>query len=984
MSTRNAPFFPSLYDAPPRYPICMTQFLPLVTQITASLWAKSPRQSGEVKLGVLEHLLNVAACAAEILELEPPQVKQQMAADLGLPETEGLAWALALVALHDLGKASPAFQVLWPEGKAGVDSRLSFSALLREPYTPHGVVTEALLPDFLKALGWKSALAAQVADAVGCHHGFRVEDVRQLDLPDTQAGDTGWQKIRFELCRLVTKAVGADYKAVPTVPDFSAPAFMRLAGLTSFADWLGSSFPLPIRTDFSAYTDPAAYFVRARTQAWELLRERIHWPQFSTLHPQVPSLEQVFHYFPDFKPRPLQTALAEALAQVGGPALVLVEAPMGEGKTEAALYAYLQLQHAAQHRGLYVALPTQATGSAMYARLVQFLREQGSDKPVSIQLAHGGTLLNDDFQKRLEDTRVFYRTNTTDADDRDSVEAVRVEEWFTQRKRALLDEFGVGTIDQALLGVLGVSHQFVRLWGLGNRVVVLDEVHAYDTYTGKLIEALVSWLRALGSSVVIMSATLPDESRRRLLGAWGVQDIPEAPTYPRWTVANQAGQVTAGTIPAADAAGNISRPSRQIHLRPLGSPAGEVARQAVDLTVGGGCVAVIVNTVQRAQNVQQQVVRLLAERGIMAQTCTGGGPKGAEKLAVLLYHARYPADERAYREKAVLKYLGKGGQRPERLILIATQVAEQSLDFDADVMISDLAPLDLILQRAGRLHRHSRPPESRYGHAEPVLYVAGLDEWPTGAMQTEAWGRVYAPALLYRSWRTLEGRESITLPDELDNLVQEVYGPPYPDGDLSAERLELIEKAEDKLQSVRSGQETKGQFAHIGLPAEFWSARLHRHPEEPDTESVNDDNLSTEDDDFPRTRLGDKSVRLVPVVRREDGVWVVCPPPRSMQPKDQPWQELFPRFRELEKGDTDTAKRIYRRSLSVSRWEIVAAAERGELWTLGLGHQHKGWQAHPLLRDVLPLDLTSGHKDFGKLRVRLDMELGLNYEVLGA
>lgn len=958
--------------------------LPVVTQVAASLWAKSPRQKGEVKLGVLEHLLNVAACAAEILELEPPQVKTQLAADLGLPVEQGLAWVLALIALHDLGKASPAFQVLWREGAEALDTqRLEIHKLLREPYTPHGVVSEHCLPTFLNGqLGWPLLLAKQVAEAVGCHHGFRVESLDRENLSDMQVGTGGWERVRHELCRLVCRAVGADYAAVPTVSELSPPAFMRLAGLTSFADWLGSSFPLPTQTDFSAYEDPAAYFARARTQARQLLQEQVHWPAFAPLHAQLPPLEQVFHYFSSFKPRPLQTALAGALAQVEGPALVLVEAPMGEGKTEAALYAYLQLQHAAQHRGLYVALPTQATGSAMFERLVEFLRQQGSHKPVSIQLAHGGTLLNDEFQERIENTRVFYQTNT-DADEQASVEAVRVEEWFTSRKRALLDEFGVGTVDQALLGVLGVSHQFVRLWGLGNRVVVLDEVHAYDIYTSELIAALVSWLRALGSSVVILSATLPDESRRKLLGAWGVRDVPAAMTYPRWTVANQTGAVTSDTIPATDAEGNASRPSQHVRLQPLSSRPEEVAGQAVALSVQGGCVAVIVNTVQRAQKVQREVVRLLAERGIVAQTCTGSGPKGKEKLGVLLYHARYPADERAYREKAVLRYLGKDGQRPTRFILIATQVAEQSLDFDADVMISDLAPVDLLLQRAGRLHRHTRPPESRQGHPEPVLYVAGLDEWPTEAMKSEAWQRVYAPALLYRTWLTLQGRGGVILPDELDDLVQEVYGPPYSNAGLPKERLDLIEQAEDRLRGVRTGQETRGRFAHIGLPDEFWSTPLHRHPEEPDTESVNDDGLAGEDD-IPRTRLGEQSVRIVPVMKQADGVWVVCPPPKAIQAKGEGWQALFPRFRELEKSDADTAKRIYRRSLSVSRWEIVEAAMKGELWPYGLGHQRQGWQAHSLLRDVWPLDLTQGDWEMGNLRVSLDEELGLVYSAVSA
>lgn len=535
-----------------------------------------------------------------------------MALDLGLEPERGLPWVLALAALHDLGKASPAFQVKWPEGRKQLHKSLKFAATFSAPYVPHGVITEVLLPELLVSLGWPLELSQQVAVAVGSHHGARAEPQELARASDHQIGGAEWEAVRRELFELVLKAVGADRAAVPEAASLSGAAFMRLAGLTSFADWLGSSFPLPSAPDFSAYERPAAYFAGARERARQKLVEEVHWPQFAPLHAELPTLPEAFDYLVsgEFAPRPLQLALAEALSEVDGPALVIVEAPMGEGKTEAALYAYVQLQRAAQHRGLYIALPTQATGSAMYGRLVRFLAAQGAGRPVSIQLAHSGTQLHAKFQARRENTGVFYRQNV-DADGADSVEAVRVEEWFTQRKRALLDEFGVGTVDQALLGVLDVPHQFVRLWGLGNRVVVLDEVHAYDAYTTTLIEALVAWLRALGSSVILMSATLPAESRRRLLRAWGAAEDLAAPAYPRYTLSTHSGEVRAETIASAAEPGENIRPPKRITLRPLESGVGAVAARAVQLSRSGGCVAVIVNTVKRAQDIQKEVVRLL-------------------------------------------------------------------------------------------------------------------------------------------------------------------------------------------------------------------------------------------------------------------------------------------------------------------------------------------------------------------------------------
>ena len=168
----------------------------------------------------------------------------------------------------------------------------------------------------------------------------------------------------------------------------------------------------------------------------------------------------------------------------------------------------LELQRRFGHRGLYVALPTKATGNAMFKRTLKFLRHQGTDRKLDLQLLHGAALLNDTFQNlRLSGIH-----------DPATGGEIRAGEWFTHKKRALLSEYGVGTVDQALLPILPVRHNFVRLWGLANRVVVFDEIHAYDAYTGTLLIHLLRWLLALGSSVVLLSATLPPSIRRKVGG----------------------------------------------------------------------------------------------------------------------------------------------------------------------------------------------------------------------------------------------------------------------------------------------------------------------------------------------------------------------------------------------------------------------------------------------------------------------------------
>ena len=283
-------------------------------------------------------------------------------------------------------------------------------------------------------------------------------------------------------------------------------------------------------------------------------------------------------------------------------------------------------------------------------------------------------------------------------------EVVVARSYFSHRKRALLSEYGVGTVDQALLSVLNIKHQFVRLWGLGNRVVVLDEVHAYDTYTGTLIESLVRWLHALGSSVIVMSATLPANKRTALLEAFGAKDIPEQ-TYPRITrVLN--GKADAVHVPASA--------KKQIRLERISQDDTSVRDKLLELTRERGCVACIVNTVDRAQRLYTAL-----------KDNTQGVP-------VMLFHARYPVTDRQRRELECLQAFSKDGSRanpnrPKRMILIATQVVEQSLDLDFDAMISDLAPVDLLLQRAGRLHRHEVNTPLRGSHTQATLYVAGLE-----------------------------------------------------------------------------------------------------------------------------------------------------------------------------------------------------------------------------------------------------------------
>lgn len=471
---------------------------------------------------------------------------------------------------------------------------------------------------------------------------------------------------------------------IPTKEKLSGPDFMLLSGLTSFADWIGSN------EEWFKFGNPAGcsdlnVWFQVRKACAEQALDAIGWEFRTPLVKESKSFPEVFG--PGFVPRPLQQTVANALTELKGPAILLLEAPMGEGKTEAAFFAHLELQRRFGHRGLYIALPTKATGNAMFKRILKFLCDQGMNRRLDLQLVHGGALLNDAFQQ-LKPTGIW--------DEKEG--QVRAGEWFTNKKRALLSEYGVGTVDQALLPILPVRHNFVRLWGLANRVVVFDEIHAYDAYTGTLLVHLLHWLLALGSSVVLLSATLPPAIRRKLAAVvTGTLSEQEA-EYPRLSVFQYGEKVHQKHFQAD--------PDRRqtVRLQALTSDLSDMRAALEACLAQGGMGLALLNTVQRAQD----LYRLFSEGELLERDGQRVGKRLKDGTEVFLFHARFPADRRQPREEQALESFGKENTRIGRKILIATQVAEQSLDLDFDVIATDLAPIDLILQRAGRLWRHAR------------------------------------------------------------------------------------------------------------------------------------------------------------------------------------------------------------------------------------------------------------------------------------
>lgn len=885
------------------------------------IWAKSPEFS---RFGgwqpLLLHMLDVAASADAVLAREPEVTRNRLGEVLGLRWDQARPWLLQLIAAHDLGKACPTFQAKWPERPPIPGLRLPLGV---KRQVNHGFVGQLALEGLLGELEWPTDLAELAADAVACHHGCRASSTNDKRDAASEiyvgsgsrlaAVRSDWESARRELFGAL-RAVFRPSSA-PDKPTLSGPDFMLLAGLTSFADWIGSNedwFPLGTVEDCA---NLHLWYEQRRIAAEQAL-DALGWAPRTPLSSVSRSFEEIFNY----SPRPLQQAVAEEVAELAAPGVLLIEAPMGEGKTEAAFYAHLELQRRFGHRGLYVALPTKATGNAMFERTLRFLNSQAAGRTLDFQLVHGGKWLNADFTQ----------VHLTGIHDSTTGGEVRASEWFTDKKRALLSEYGVGTVDQALMPILPVRHNFVRLWGLANRVVVLDEIHAYDDYTGTLLVDLLRWLLALGSSVVLLSATLSPSTRRRLAQALDARLPEEEQPYPRLSVLSTGQPVVQRSFKAD--------PGRRHRVRVQGIAADPISIHTAlaEHLPGAGLGLVLVNTVQRAQALYRQ----FPEGTPLVRDGELIGKRLEDGTEVFLFHARFPADQRQVREDHALATFGQASERRGRKLLVATQVAEQSLDLDFDLIATDLAPIDLVLQRAGRLWRHRR---NNRPLPTPILLVAGLvGEEPPSFLGPLWWGKVYREDLLLRTWYLLRDQASIMLPDDIDSLVQAVY----------EDQVQVPPGAEERLAAAIAGgeggtfaQRQQARMAIIGFP---------------DDASWNDPSrFVLYDEDQPgvhrtlmaQTRLGQESVLVIPLATGD-----------GYQPVSGP--------------NDAQAREWYGRAVSLSRPGIVAMIRR-----LGVP---EGWSKSSLLRNCYPLLLDASGRWTEDPVIRMDPELGLVYESKGA
>jgi len=662
----------------------------------AVLWAKSqPRHA------LWKHLVDAAAVS---LALPAPPI------NAGLSNSE----IALLVGLHDVGKASPTFQHRVPEFSPEISAAgfpVTADAQCRHERVS-AVFVRSLLEDHLSR-----RQADAVALAVAAHHG-RWED-------SAYPVSKRYREAQAQLCVLLREVLGV--KELPDALAGDVSAFgATLAGRVVLCDWVASNERFLLDERLVGIEEPKVYF----TAAFQVARDWVERLGFDrSRRPGNPRRVVV-------SPRPLQEML---LAEDIPPGLVIIEAPMGEGKTEAA-WILAEKWREQGACGMYMALPTMATSDSLYERYREdYLGWLGDEK--GVKLVHGMAWLRDEVESEV--APIVGEA----ADDRWLAAS-----WFRPTRRAMLADHGVGTVDQVMLAGMNVKFGFLRLYGLVGRVLVIDEIHAYDAYMSAIIVRLLRWCACLRVPVILLSATLSAAQRRAMTLAYGAAAgnaegvAADAAPYPLITVAEPG-------VPVHSLRAEASS-TRRLTIECLTGALGDAERtagEAARLVEDGGCCCVVVNTVRQAQAVYQALAL----------------PKGER----LLFHARFKAGDRSRLAERVTKLFGKDRAfRPTRFVLVATQVVEQSLDVDFDSMISEIAPVDLLLQRSGRLHRHA---DRDY---DPVLHVLVPK---AGVLDFGGSDLIYARKPLLRTAAILEagsGRCEVRLPDDFRKLIERCYG----------------------------------------------------------------------------------------------------------------------------------------------------------------------------------------------------------------
>ena len=820
---------------------------------TKRFWGKADRENPD-RIHLLEHHLADVASCLEVL-LQQPIIRQRLAQTAGRKDLDGTTSARLCVfaALHDIGKVNIGFQTqIWrnndfPEGRrrpGRAGHTLDLTPVLNRS-------DHATSEWFFDALGWWWDATESWDDCDGetvcgllvatlSHHGSPL----QLE-GNHEANPQIWR--RFEnldpqeqvarIGQLVHDWFPAAF-AEGDLPLPPIPAFQhQFLGLCNLADWIGSD-----ESWFRFLDEPKDdYIATARERARNAIGTiglDVTAQRDTISGAGVPSLTELFPT--------IATANAIQKASYQAPLeeqLVIIESETGSGKTEAALLRFARMYEAGLVDGLYFALPTRAAAVQIHGRVNNFIARLFSSgiAPETVLAVPGYLQAGASTGPHLHDYEVWWEDDVRNG-----------RRWAAERpKRYLAAQVAVGTVDQAMLGALQVKNAHMRAACLSRNLLVVDEVHASDTYMSEILAAVLDAHLGAGGYALLMSATLGSAARLRwLFRPRRTSELPSLPLKDAINIAYPAvttlGNTTEAVVPAGR---NTHHKHVRITTRPEMHEFASVAQGVLTAARAGAKVLVVRNTVDHAIKTQEALEKLT-------------GPADAKRLFTIhskptLHHGRFAAVDRRLLDAEVERRLGKGNQRSAGgYIIVGTQTLEQSLDIDADLLVTDLCPLDVLLQRIGRLHRHKRSDRPAV-YATPTCTVltppdndlAPLLKHTPSANGLGPYGHVYEDLrILEATRRLIDESPQWRIPEMNRELVEQATHPQA----LEALTQELGEDWQVHAQVIQGGRIGDGQTAR-GVTIRRNSSFL----------TDNRDVVFVSSDENIRTRLGDDRIDIV-------------------------------------------------------------------------------------------------------------------------
>lgn len=790
------------------------------------VWAKISSDhlasGGFTWLSVWQHGVDAALVAKRLFDdFLSPQQRRNIADACGSNEELAKKIIMFLCGAHDVGKIAPLFALgsrVNEQQKQFILNNMAETDLLNEELIAahydrqivrHCFSGAYYLEQWLKdTKGIKRKPATQLTSLINGHHG----EWRKVGFPAKQelgkeqnSGGTAWGTARSRFLDAISNFCGMtddDWREIADCK-IDVATQMLLSGLIVMSDWIASNtefFPLLEDGNVASENEEEA---RVEEGFSQLSLPSIY--TFDDILPEDRILPDRFG-IPGATLNDMQTTvarLAQELADMVEPGLLVVQEEMGKGKTEAALIAAetLSQDHA---NGVLFALPTQATTNAMLPRFVDWISSLEPDLGFAMQ--HSAAKANRKYDEMRTRSKI-------DANEKD---LPHINTWFEGSRKGILAPFALCTIDQVLMSALNCRFVSLKHLGIGTKTIIADEIHSSDLYMQCFLNKAIEWCAANGISMIMLSATLSKEQCYDMLESYyrganglgaGVRDATPFDkreiSYPSISIATKSG-IETYKIDRTDAPKCCG-----VRMCP-GWDENKLVEEAYRKIAGGGTCGIVCNTVNTAQSIYQQVMN-----------------KKTDDMEVILLHSRYTAADRATAEAKLLNALGKkqtvGNGRPDKMIVVGTQVIEQSLDIDLDYMFSYLAPIDLILQRIGREHRHpvhneGRPSELR----EPEIAIVGYDVHDGKVFVDRGASFVYDKILLLKTLSVLYdyNGKSIQMPNDIEHLMDMVYeadSTPTPIGDAEKWEKDITHAMNDFIEKKKTLELQANRFI-LGSP----------------------------------------------------------------------------------------------------------------------------------------------------------------------